>query len=441
MDSSQPSSRRAEVIATAFSEYRSCNRWAIIVGISEYKHSDWNLRFADRDAETFAQLLQTDSGGGFNPEYICQLINQDATTQNLTKALRSFLQQPAREDLVVVYLACHGSPDINRPENVYLLTHDTDPVDIAGTALPMREINLALTENLLAEKVIVLADTCHSAAIGNSSGRRSTQDQATVVNRYLQEVSKAKNGMALITSAEANEASFEDVKWGGGHGVFTYYLLEGMRGAADRNKNGIISVGELFEYVRENVKQATAHQQHPVIGTSAFDRNLPISVNPNVEPPDIETIAALTTALGSNTVSPPSQPVSQTLSPSNRESLWAHAKDKKTIGIVLCSTAVVAGITIALIGPTDEVYYDYDETDEVYYDYKEYENPFFENNQEISEMTQTEANSFCDEQYERLKSEDALGDINPKAVIKVWGHVENGDCVANYPHIRQEIFD
>ena len=308
MDSSTPSTRRVEVVSTLFSEYRSCNRWAIIVGISKYRNTQWNLRYADRDAETLSKLLQTDNGGGFNAEYICELINETATTKNITKALRSFLQKPAREDLVIVYLACHGSPDFNRPDNVYLLTHDTDPTDIAGTALPMREINLALTENLLAEKVIIFADTCHSAAIGNKTGRRSTHDQTALVNRYLQQVSAAKGGIALITSAEANEASFEDTKWGGGHGVFTYYLLKGMSGSADLDQNGIVSVGELFEYIRDNVKQSTAHQQHPCIGTNPFDRNLPVSVNPDIERLTTQNVPNLRISADNVSVSPAISP-------------------------------------------------------------------------------------------------------------------------------------
>jgi hypothetical protein len=274
----QPTSRRLEVVSALFSEYKNCNRWAIIVGISKYRNKDWNLQFADRDADEFYKLLLTKNGGRFNPAYIEKLINEEATTRNLTKALRGFLQKPDRDDLVVVYLACHGAPDPNRPENVYLLTHDTDPMDIPGTGLPMREVHQALTENLLAEKVVILADTCHSAALGSSIGRRSTCDATDLVNRYLQEVGQAKNGLALITSAEANEASFEDRRWGNGHGVFTYYLLEGMRGAADSDGNGIVSVGELFEYVRENVKQATDHKQHPSIGSNLFDRNLPLAI-------------------------------------------------------------------------------------------------------------------------------------------------------------------
>lgn len=86
-------------------------------------------------------------------------------------------------------------------------------------------------------------------------------------------------GIALLTSAEANEVALEDEKWGGGHGVFTYYLLEGMRGKAESSKDGIVSVGELFEYVRESVRKTTDNKQHPAIGTTLFDRNLPLATN------------------------------------------------------------------------------------------------------------------------------------------------------------------
>jgi LAS superfamily LD-carboxypeptidase LdcB len=284
MSDHQPTSRRAELVLSElelYSEYRNCERWALIVGISQYKYSNWNLRYAHRDAEELYNLLLTPTGGNFKKEFIRKLTNEEATTGNITRALRAFLKKPAREDLVIIYFACHGTPDFDRPGNVYLLTHDTAPDDIAGTALPMREIDLSLRENLLAEKVIVLADTCHSAAIAGGIGRRSAVDDSTFVNRYLQEVSRARGGIALLTSAEANEVSFEDARWGGGHGVFTYYLLLGMRGAGDHDGNGIVTVGELFEYVRDNVKLETNHQQHPSIGTNAYDRNLPVAIVSN----------------------------------------------------------------------------------------------------------------------------------------------------------------
>jgi uncharacterized caspase-like protein len=268
-------------IPPSFATY--VDRWAIVVGISKYKHESLNLKYADRDAEALYELLLTPSGGGFEKDHVVKLLNEEATTANITRALRSFLKKPAKEDIVLIYFACHGAPDVDRPGIVYILTHDVDPTDISGTALPMREVDLSLKENLLAERVIILADTCHSAAIGGGIGRRDASNNSAIVNSYLREVGKSRGGIALLTSAEAHEVSFEDAKWGDGHGVFTHYLLEGMKGAADCNpRNGVVTVGELFEYVRENVQRATNNQQHPCSGTNSYDRNLPVTITAGI---------------------------------------------------------------------------------------------------------------------------------------------------------------
>ena len=255
------------------------NRWALIIGISSYRDERLNLQFAHRDAEELYSLLESPSGGAFEENRIQLLLNEDATSARLTQTVRSFLQKPAKEDLVLIYLACHGAPDPARPRNLYVLTHDTNPADIAGTAVPMREFEYSLRENLLAERIVMFADTCHSAGLAGTLLRTRGADSAGRMNQYLLELKASNPGLALLTSAEANESSFEDEKWGGGHGVFTHYLLEGLRGKADlQPKNGIVTVGELFEYVRDNVKKATDDRQHPSIGTDRFDRRLPLSL-------------------------------------------------------------------------------------------------------------------------------------------------------------------
>jgi tetratricopeptide (TPR) repeat protein len=262
-----------ELVSPAFLE-----RWAVVVGISRYRHERLNLKYAHRDAMELDELLRKPIGGLFEKDHVLTLIDEQATTAAITRALRSFLKRPGKDDLVLLYFACHGAPDPDRPHVLYLLTHDTDPADIAATALPMREIDLALREVLLARRVVLLADTCHSAALAPGSRGPKSDDRSGAVNRYLREVSAAKPGVALLTSAEASQVALEGEEWGGGHGVFTHYLLEGMRGKADDPPDGIVSVGELFEYVRDNVRKATNHRQHPSIGTSPFDRRLPLAV-------------------------------------------------------------------------------------------------------------------------------------------------------------------
>ena len=278
------------------------DRWAIIIGISKYKDERLRLKYAHRDAEELYNLITKPSGGGFEKEHIFKLIDEKATRDNINKALRSFLKKPAKDDLVLIYFACHGSYDLDRPNNVYLLPYDTDPDDIASTAVPMREIDASLGDNLLSEKVVIIADACHSASIGKGIGRRSSSITSTaVVNRYLENVSKSRGGIALLTSAQSNEVAFENEKWGEGHGAFTYYLLEGMRGNADvAPQDGIVTVGELFEYVRENVKRATGNQQHPSVGPNAFDENLPMAITAGITAQEYFQLGCLLYELGLN---------------------------------------------------------------------------------------------------------------------------------------------
>ena len=284
MGEDQRGLRRARPVAVQVPPAGS--RWAVVIGVSEYQDPRLNLRYAAQDAEDLAALIRTPNGGAFPDENVLLLTDGQATSREVTRALRSFLTRPATEDLVLIYLACHGGPDPRRPTGpLYLLTHDTEYADIAGTAVPMDEIDGALRGSLLSERVVVIADTCHSGDLGGA-GRRSVAS-AEVTNRYLNRLAGSKPGVALLTSCESAESSQEDGRWGGGHGVFTWHLLEGMRGAADgfggRERDGIVSVGELFEYVRERVRADTEGQQHPSVGAAPFDRNLPMAVTGDLD--------------------------------------------------------------------------------------------------------------------------------------------------------------
>ena len=256
------------------------DRWAIIIGISKYQDSSLNLKYADRDAEEFYNILTQIKEEFFKADHVEKLINEEASYSKINKALKGFLKKPGNDDLVLIYFACHGAFDPDRPKETYVLPYDTNPLDIASTSIHMDDIGNSIRRNLNAKRVVIIADACHSAAIGGDMSRRTTIIQSDRVNRFLNELANSNEGTALLTSAEAREVALEDERWGGGHGVFTHYLIEGMKGEADGygggKKDGIISIGELFEYVRFKVEEATDHRQHPSVGTSQYDRRLPL---------------------------------------------------------------------------------------------------------------------------------------------------------------------
>jgi len=85
--------------------------------------------------------------------------------------------------------------------------------------------------------------------------------RANISDGFMDRISSGK-GRVIITASGANEVSTEkdDLK----HGVFTYFLLEGLKGAADFDNDGIITVDEAYNYVSINVPMATNQAQHPV---------------------------------------------------------------------------------------------------------------------------------------------------------------------------------
>ncbi len=147
---------------------------------------------------------------------------------------------------------------------------------MATTAFPMWEMEVAIDRKIQSERVIMIADACHSGGIGGGPGVRGIGVVENPSHEYIKAMASAR-GRVAFTAAEASELSFEYEDWGGGHGVFTYYLNEGLRGAADADDNKVVSLGELIDYTSEGVRRSTKNQQHPDTA-GRFDRDLPILI-------------------------------------------------------------------------------------------------------------------------------------------------------------------
>ena len=234
-------------------------KYAVVIGISKFKNGLAgipNLKYAEKDAASFEQFLESPQGGSFPRENIKTLYNEDATSQNIRSALLTFLTKPRPQDLVVIYFAGHGAADPNDNRNLYLLAYDTDPDDMGGTAFPMVEFQEVFDRVIKARHVVTFIDACHSYGI---SGERLTSKQNNLVNQYLERFASTGD-RAVITASDVSELSLEGPEWGGGHGVFTYYLLEGLGGKAG---GGTVTAGELFTYLTRAVPKATDGRQHP----------------------------------------------------------------------------------------------------------------------------------------------------------------------------------
>jgi len=272
-------SRGFETIPTKTAPERRAGRlFAVVIGISHYAKSDGqinDLRYADRDAQSVLDFLKSPAGGSVADEDALLLLNEDATTENIRHALFTFLTRPQEQDTVVIYIAGHGAPDPLDARNLYLITADTKPDDMGGTAFPMWQIQDVFERLLKAKRVITLADTCHSYGFSGLRAGAGQKQANNLINQYLERYA-SKGQRAVITASDISESSFEDAKWGDGHGVFTYFLLKGLKGEADRNHDGVVTAGELFAYLQQSVREATDGKQNPraAVGISS---GLPVS--------------------------------------------------------------------------------------------------------------------------------------------------------------------
>ncbi len=257
---------------------RRRNVWAVVIGINDYPHVR-QLKYAVNDARAFYDLLVKTNR--IPPENVFLLVDDQAGLKQIRSTLGTRIKNTAgRDDMVIIYFAGHGaterdmmSPDGDGLEK-YLLPYDADPKDLYASALPMREIT-HIFNRIRSQRLIFLADACYSGASGGRTVS-FTDVRATLSEAFLERISSGK-GKIIITASSANEVSVEKEELG--HGVFTYYLVEGLSGKADMDRDGLVTVDEAYRYVSEKVTQATGQEQHPV-KKGAVEGQMVLSVIP-----------------------------------------------------------------------------------------------------------------------------------------------------------------
>jgi hypothetical protein len=260
----------------------SGRKFAAIIGVSQYQFNDAglnNLRYADADARAIRDFLLKPEGGGFKASDIVYMENSGATTEAVRDALTRLFRRAAPNDLVFVYIASHGSPDPFDPRKLYFLMNDTKVANMSQTGLGMFELQEVLDHMVRAERVVVFIDSCHSAGIAGPkivTGRQLERAENNVFNLYAAKLYR-ESGRAVLTSSDVNEISEEGSHWGGGHGVFTWALLDGLSGAADANRDRVVTAGEVFGYVSRTVRRETNARQNPR-ALSGINEDFPLAV-------------------------------------------------------------------------------------------------------------------------------------------------------------------
>lgn len=218
--------------------------YAVIVGIADYKISDYrngDLRYADQDARRFGEFLKSDAGGGIPTPNIVLLTNRNATKAAIVQALRLF-EKAAPTDRVIFYFSGHGLKGGFLPYDVSA----TNP----ATVLTHREVKAAFKPSAATTKLCI-ADACLSGSMTTREawGAPASRD-ATASN------------VVLMLSSRSTQSSVESGARRGG--VFTYFLLQGLGGKADADRNLTVTIKELYGYLAPRIKRETPNHQSPL---------------------------------------------------------------------------------------------------------------------------------------------------------------------------------
>jgi tetratricopeptide (TPR) repeat protein len=246
--------------------------YALVVGISHYANlpASAQLRYPGRDAEEMYTTLISPEGGQFPPENVHRLIDAEATKANLKRELEQWLPSVTKpNDRVLIYFAGHGFVSGGKG---YIAPYDIDLHNVANTAYSMDELGEVIGSQIKGKWKVLLTDACHSGAITPEADRAE-------LNKTLLDL---KTSLFSLTASRDRESSYESPEFGGGHGIFTYYVVQGMNGAADTNGDGVVSADELAEYVHTNVRQATKGAQNPTSERGSFDPNMVLAYNPTL---------------------------------------------------------------------------------------------------------------------------------------------------------------
>jgi hypothetical protein len=216
---------------------------AIVIGVSDYRNLP-KAAHADDDARAFYDYAIR--ALGVKPENIKLLINQDAEEIEIYKTFKNWLPSKVRATTdVFVFYSGHGYTAPNG-KGLYWFPIQGDSQLISKTAILVEELNA----DILAAKpksVTIFADACYSGQA--RSGETLIADARPVFPKV--EARLFPESFTVITASQYDQisSSSPDLK----HGIFSYYLMKGMEGDADANKDGKITLGEMQAYLVENV--------------------------------------------------------------------------------------------------------------------------------------------------------------------------------------------
>lgn len=261
--------------ADMYAGARSGNRvqtFAVIAGVADYKNfgpGSGDLNFTATDARKFYQFLQSPQGGKVPAANMQLLIDSDASLENILKAGRKLFAQADENDRIIFFFSGHGSKN-------GFLPYDVD--QMGRNILTHNQVKQLFAASKASVK-LVFADACYSGSIRKDVSSKSDPEVLTEIGIKSNLPQSNRKNIAIMLSSDGNQISFEfpTLK----QGVFAYYLMKGLTGAADKNNDNLITIAEVYYYVRDNtysfVRENMRKTQTPILFGN-FDKEMIIGV-------------------------------------------------------------------------------------------------------------------------------------------------------------------
>jgi tetratricopeptide (TPR) repeat protein len=225
--------------------------FALIMSVSKYKYVK-PLDYAVKDAELFRDYLRSPAGGSLKDDNIYYIADELANEANFQVKGAAWLKAKKLQkgDRLFIYMAGHG--DAIDEDRFFYLTYDCNPAGdknnylIAG-AIRMSDIKIMISkETRKSVDVFLVMDACRTGDLpGGEEGR----------GFFTTSISEVRAGEMIMLATSAGQKSWEDPNLGNGHGLFTWYLVDGLNGMADSSgtPDNKITMDELKKYVDKYV--------------------------------------------------------------------------------------------------------------------------------------------------------------------------------------------
>lgn len=231
--------------------------WVILVGVGRYTNMP-TLKYTDDDAYKLYGFFKSPEGGAIPDKQIITLIDEDASKDKVLKSVHDFSAKAAPQDIILFYFSGHGKKGAFLPSDY----------DGEGNVIEHHTL-LKVMESSQAKSKVIIADACHSGSITTAKG----ENYQSMMNHFYNAFTKSSGGTVLMMSSKSNEISIESS--GLRQGIFSYYLINGLKGSANANEDKIVTVEEAFDYIYANVRHFSGNTQSPVIYGN-FDKNMPL---------------------------------------------------------------------------------------------------------------------------------------------------------------------